>query len=132
MHNWALNIIIILLQVNDNGIISFNRHYNVRTPLPLPLRGTQRIIAPYWANVDTRGTGIVYYRQSNDSALLARASREIKTALSLTYNVEIKNLLIATWNGVGYYFRNSDKVKKIMMYWCMYIICTHIQSSTDL
>ena len=99
-----------VLQVNDNGVISFNSRYNVRTPLSLPLRGTQQIIAPYWADVDTRGTGQVLYRQSTDPSLLARASGEIQTALSLTRNIEIKNLLITTWNAVGYYFRNTDKV----------------------
>ena len=96
--------------MNDNGVISFNSRFNVRTPLSLPLIGTQQIIAPYWADVDTRGTGQVLYRQSTDPSLLARASREIQTALSLTRNIEIKNLLITTWNAVGYYFRNTDKV----------------------
>ena len=98
------------MQINDNGVISFNSQYNVRTPLPLPLSGTQKIIAPYWADVDTKGTGQIFYRQSTDPSLLARASREIKTALSLTYNIEIKHLLIVTWDSVGYYYRKTDKV----------------------
>ena len=97
-------------QINDNGVISFNSHYNVRTPLSLPLSESYRIIAPYWADVDTRGAGQIFYRQSTDPDLLARASREIKTALSLTYDIEIKHLLIATWDAVGYYYRNIDKV----------------------
>ena len=107
------------LQVNDNGVISFNSRYNVRTPLSLPLSGTQQIIAPYWADVDTRGTGQVLYRQSTDPSLLARASREIQAAFSLTYNIEIKNLLISTWNAVGYYYRKTDKVRT---YVCTFIV----------
>ena len=103
-------------QVNDNGVISFNSRYNVRTPLSLPLSGTQQIIAPYWADVDTRGTGQVLYRQSTDPSLLARASREIQAAFSLTYNIEIRNLLISTWNAVGYYYRKTDKVHMHMHY----------------
>ena len=97
-------------QINDNGVISFNSSFNVRTPLSLPLNESDQIIAPYWADVDTRGSGDIFYRQSTDPDLLARASREIKTALSLTQDIKIKHLLIATWDAVGYYYRNTDKV----------------------
>ena len=96
--------------MNHNGVISFNRDFNVHTSRSLPLSDTAQIIAPYWADIDINGrAGAVYIYQSNDSILLARASKEIQTALSLTYNVEINNLLIVMWNGVGYY-RNTDKV----------------------
>ena len=81
----------------------------------MPLSGSYKIIAPYWADVDTRGTGDIFYRQSTDPTLLARASREIRTALSLTYNIEIKHLLIATWDAVGYYYRNTDKVCTLIL-----------------
>ena len=91
-------------------MISFNSQYNVRTPSSLPLSGTQQIIAPYWADVDIRGSGDIYYRQTNDPSLLARASREIQTALSLNHSLEIIHLLIATWVTVGYYHENYDKV----------------------
>ena len=67
-------------------------------------------IAPYWADVDIRGTGEVFYRQSTNSNLLARASREIENGLALTQSIEIEHLLIVTWNAVGYYYRKTDKV----------------------
>ena len=98
------------IQVNDNGVISFGSRYNVRTPLSLPLNGTDKIIAPYWADVDTRGTGQVFYRQTTDPSLLARATTEIRAAFSNSQNVAITNLLIVTWDNVGYYYRKSDKV----------------------
>ena len=97
-------------QINDNGIISFVRHYNVRTPVSLPLSGTDKIIAPYWADVDTRGTGNIYYRQTTDPSLLARTTSEIRAAFPDAQNVTIKHLLITTWDRVGYYFNNTDKV----------------------
>ena len=99
-----------IIQINDDGVISFNRRFSDDTPRPLPLSGSHQIIAPYWADVDTRGTGQIFYRQSTDTGLLARASREIQSALSLTQDVELINLLIATWDGVGYYSRNTNKV----------------------
>lgn len=89
----------------------------------MPLSEDYRIIAPYWADVDTRETGDIFYRQSTDSDLLARASREIKTALLLTYEIEIKHLLIATWDAVGYYDRNADKVFLIIITVTLYNIC---------
>jgi len=103
-------------QINDNGVISIDNRYNVRTPLSLPLNETNKIIAPYWADVDTRGSGQVFYRQTTDPSLLARASSEIRAAFSNSQNVTITNLLIATWDRVGYYDRKSDKVRNLRLY----------------
>jgi len=72
--------------------------------------GTDKIIAPYWADVDTRGTGQVFYRQTTDSSLLARATSEIKAAFPRSQNVTITDLLIVTWDNVGYYYQKNDKV----------------------
>ena len=113
---------IVFKKVNDNGVISFNSPYNVRTPLSFPLSGTNQIIAPYWADVDTRGAGQIFYRQSTDPNLLARASRELQTALPSSQNITITNLLIATWDEVGYYLQNDDKV----MYTYNILGCIHV------
>ena len=91
-------------------MISFNIPYNVRTPLSLPLSGSYRIIAPYWADVDTRRAGQIFYRQSTDPSLLARASSELQTAFATSHNITITNLLIVTWADVGYYYQKYDKV----------------------
>ena len=104
-------------QINDNGIISFNGRFNVRTPISLPLSGTQQIIAPYWADVDTRGTGQLFYRQTTNASLLSRATNEIRAAFPTFQNITIQELLIATWNKVGYYYYNNDKVS----FMCRYI-----------
>ena len=109
-HLTLLFIIIVCIQINDNGVISFGSRYNVRTPLSLPLSGNSKIIAPYWADVDTRGSGQVFYRQTTDPILLARATSEIRAAFSNSQNVTITDLLVATWDNVGYYHQKSDKV----------------------
>ena len=101
------------IQINDNGVISFGSRYNVRTPLSFPLSGNYKLIAPYWADVDARQSGIIYYRQTTDPSLLARATNEIRETFPVDQNVTIKNLLIATWYRVGYYYQNFDKVHKI-------------------
>ena len=105
----------LIFKVGDNGIISFNNLNNDYTPEPLPTN-TSQFIAPFWADVDISGTGEVYYRQTNDSVLLARATNEIQTAFPMSLNVEITNLFIVTWNAVGYYYRHTDKVRIVHMY----------------
>jgi len=99
-----------IFQVSDNGVVSFNRTYSLHTPHLLPLNGTDQFIAPYWADVDIRETGQVFYRQTTDPSLLARATSEIRVAFPGSLNVAINHLVIVTWNGVGYYYRKSDKV----------------------
>ena len=98
------------LQVNDNGVISFGSSFKAWTPTSFPLGGTDKIIAPYWADVDARGIGNIYYRQTTDPSLLARATTEIRAIFSTSTNVSITNLLIATWDRVGYYNQRTDKV----------------------
>ena len=68
------------------------------------------LIAPYWADVDTKEIGDIYYRQTTDPSLLARATSEIRAAFPTSGNVTIKSLLIATWDNVGYWFQKLDKV----------------------
>ena len=70
-----------------------------------------RYIAPYSYDVDTRGIGDIYYRQTTDPSLLARATIEIQTAFSVSLNVS--NLFIATWDRVGYYPSGTDRVSRI-------------------
>ena len=69
------------------------------------------IIAPYWADVDTRGAGRIYYRQTSDPNLLSRATNEIRQRFPISQNITVTNLLIATWSNVGYYYKNGDKVR---------------------
>ena len=95
--------------MGDNGIISLNNSYNHWNPTSLPINDTQ-FIAPYWADFDLTATGNVFYRQTRDPALLARATNEIQAAFPMSENVIVTNLLIVTWDAVGYYFNNTDKV----------------------
>ena len=84
--------------------------FSDHNPKAFPLSGIERIIAPYWADVDTRGIGQILYRQTKEPALLARATNEIRAAFPTSQNVNVTSLLIVTWNTVGYYDRRTDKV----------------------
>jgi len=70
--------------------------------------GQDTIIAPFWADVDTTGTGTVYYRETSDPSLLSRAANEIQSTVAASFMPS--HLFIATWDAVGYYMNRTDKV----------------------
>ena len=97
------------LQVNNNGDISFTTPVSTYTPQAFPLSGNLQLIAPYWGDVDTRGTGSVWYRETTDNQLLARARDEIQAAFINQATFNPTSLFIATWDHVGYFSANTDK-----------------------
>ena len=96
--------------MNTNGVVSLDSPFTSSSAGSFPWSTTVKVIAPYWSDVDTRGTGQIFYRQSTDPSLLARASNEIEAAYSFPRNVAITHLFIVTWDAVGYYSRRIDKV----------------------
>jgi len=94
--------------VYNNGYISVGSGTTGGfTPRPFPRSG--RIIAPYWADVDTRsGSGRVFYRETTSTSLRWRAAREVRRIYHTSFTPT--HLIIATWSGVGYYSRHTDKV----------------------
>ncbi len=103
---------ICMLQVNNNGAISFTAGVTQHTPDPFPLNGalSLELIAPFWADVDTRRTGTVWYRETTEPQLLARARNEIQTAFLNQGSFLPTIIFIATWDHVGYYHIKAIKV----------------------
>ena len=87
-----------------------NNRFNSWTPVLLPITNVQ-LIAPYWADFDLRTTGNIFYRQTRDPALLDRATNEIQAAFPASENVKVINLVIVTWDSVGYFRNGTDKVR---------------------
>ena len=100
------------MQVNNNGDLTFNAAYSTYTPLPFPIQGNP-MIAPFFADVDTRGTGKVWYRSTTNSALLAKAVNDIPSIIAGP-NFTPLWLFIATWDHVGYFNNHADKVSTCM------------------
>ena len=105
-----------IVQVNNNGIISFGNSFSQFNPTRFPRNATQALIAPYWADADTstNGSGTVFFRETTNPTLLQRASRDIQDGLSVPFTPSY--LLIATWDSIGYYFRRTDRVIVHVMY----------------
>ena len=77
--------------LNNNGNITFTGPLSTYTPFGLTGGGVPPIIAPFFADVDTRGTG---------SALMTYG----------TSTVDGHNAFGVDWNGVGYYGAHTDKL----------------------
>ena len=71
------------------------------------------MIAPFWADVDTRlqESGKVWYREDFSSELLKKAGEEIREAFIGLSTFTPTSLFIATWSNVGYYNLHIDKVE---------------------
>ena len=73
------------------------------TPDRFPLGDQRRLVAPFWSDVDTRNGGVVSYRESTDTALLQRATRDIHQASMGASNFNATWIFIATWDRVAFH-----------------------------
>ncbi len=80
--------------LNTNGNITFNAALFTYTPAAFPV-ADQPMIAPWWADVDTRGGG----QPSNNS---------------ICFHIE-PNRIVITWHNVGYYSSHNDRLNDFQM-----------------
>uniref|UniRef100_A0A8C4HVR7 Sushi, nidogen and EGF-like domain-containing protein 1 n=1 Tax=Dicentrarchus labrax TaxID=13489 RepID=A0A8C4HVR7_DICLA len=95
------------LYVNNNGLVSFLREVSQFTPVAFPIAGDRRVVAPFWADVDNRRAGKVFYRESQEPSILRRASDDVRTYFSEFPNFTATWLLISTWLQVTFFGGNS-------------------------
>ncbi|RWS25534.1 nidogen-1-like protein, partial [Leptotrombidium deliense] len=86
--------------VNTNGILSFITELPSYFGTPFPL--TYPIIAPFYADVDTRKTG-------TENQLLERASQTIRNFFSKGQNFRARSLFIATWDKVSHFNQGRER-----------------------
>lgn len=91
------------LQVNNNGVISFNVQVSQFTPEAFPLSDSRSFIAPLWADVHNGIRGDVYYRESTDPELLERASQDIRKYFKNMPTFTATWVFITTWHQVTFY-----------------------------
>ena len=114
----------IITQVVANGVLCFEDDFKGFCggiyPKEFPHVGN-KIIAPFWADIDLRCTGRLYYRQEDSVELLQRASNDVGSAFPGT-NFDASSLFIATWRRAGYHNCHRDKVYEFFL--------LHVCSST--
>lgn len=80
------------------------RWFNIAFPLDDP------VIAPLYTHVDTRGSGKIYWIESDSDEILSRAGGLIRASFEGAHDFTPVHAFIATWVNVGYYNERNDKV----------------------
>lgn len=94
------------LYVNTNGNVTFSRGSGSFTPQSIGTGFTSPIIAPFWADVDTRNTTTVNQSVGGTSTGSNLVWYDID-ATTGTFTV--------TWDDVGYYSYHNDKVNAFQL-----------------
>lgn len=95
------------LYVNNNGLVSFLREVSQFTPVAFPIAGDRRVVAAFWADVDNRRGGRVFYRESLDQEVLTQASHHVRAYFSDLPLFNASWVLISTWHQVTFFGGNS-------------------------
>lgn len=104
----------VCLQVNSNGLLSFNNEFPTSTNLPFPL--DYPAMAAFYANIDLRGSGQVFYRESADPRILSQATALVGQSYPrFRGRYAATAVFVATWYQVGYYKKNADRVNTFQM-----------------
>ena len=86
------------LQVNTNGVLSFNERFRQPFPMQFPSPNSITKISPYWENFDTSRSGRIYYRNTTDITLLRRAQFSLRDIFPSARDFFPSYLFIATWD----------------------------------
>uniref|UniRef100_A0A8C5KE78 Sushi, nidogen and EGF-like domain-containing protein 1 n=1 Tax=Jaculus jaculus TaxID=51337 RepID=A0A8C5KE78_JACJA len=96
------------LYVNNNGIISFLKEVSQFTPVAFPIAKDRCVVAAFWADVDNRRAGDVYYRETTDEATLNRATEDIRRYFPELPDFSATWVFVATWYRVTFFGGSSS------------------------
>lgn len=83
------------------------------TPDAFPLGDNRRLVAPFWADVDTRNGGDVFFRETTDPNLLQQATNDVTAIFVDQRKFKATWLLIATWYEVAFYGASGINTNKV-------------------
>ena len=86
------------LQVNTNGVLTFDQPFQVPNPQPFPYMSLRKI-SPFWENFDTSRNGRIYYRNTTDITLIRRAQYHLQDIFPSARGFLPSYLFIVTWDG---------------------------------
>ncbi|KAI4895043.1 hypothetical protein NFI96_016161 [Prochilodus magdalenae] len=90
------------LYVNNNGYLTFDHPSSSYIPAQFNANSGGDIIAPFWTDIDNRGTGVISYNQYTTGSVLSRATQDVKQHYP-GVNFTASWVFVATWDKVGYY-----------------------------
>ncbi|XP_036174838.1 sushi, nidogen and EGF-like domain-containing protein 1 isoform X2 [Myotis myotis] len=96
------------LYVNNNGIISFLKEVSQFTPVAFPIAKDRCVVAAFWADVDNRRAGDVYYREAADPTMLHRATEDVRRYFPELPDFSATWVFIATWYRVTFFGGSSS------------------------
>ncbi len=88
-----------LFKVNTNGLLSFGAGNRAFTPQSFPIE-VGPLIAPFWDDVDIRGSGSIYFRQSSDLSMIQMVLSRLRS-INVAQDFTPTALFIATWDHVA-------------------------------
>ncbi|XP_036427536.1 uromodulin-like [Colossoma macropomum] len=88
------------IYVNNNGHLTFDQPLVSFTPVQFNIY-RRDIIAPFWTDIDNRGTGIISYNQYTSGSVLSQATRDINQYFP-GVNFTASWVFVATWDKVAY------------------------------
>ena len=116
------------MQVLTNGLLSLNHSDVISNFRPRKFPTTGSLIAPFWADADTREIGIVYYRSTDNKSLLIRMSHNVSDYFGTIFMPEY--IFVSTWYNVGYYNYGTDKV--LIIHACIHPLSPLIENNTNM
>lgn len=95
--------------ISNNGIITFSGLSGSYSEKPYPRKLDTQIIAPFYGDVDTRGSGTLSYRvTTSEPDLFSTVDDLVHQAFAKEAAFASRHVTVATWNEVGYYDTASD------------------------
>ncbi len=76
-----------------------------------------------FGDVDTRGIGEVYCRVTTDSSVVHKANDIVNNVFQLESDFTGDEAIVATWDNVGYFNSNTDKVRTIYLHDIVSLYC---------
>lgn len=103
--------------VNNNGNVTFTSGLYSYTPGAIGTGFTSPIIAPYWADVDTRGTSWSYWNDPIESGFVTPTPGGNSRGTNLTwYDLDPSTgTITVTWDDVGYFSQYTDKLNAFQL-----------------
>ena len=95
--------------MNNNGDLSFNNSFSSYIPQRFPI--STPLIAPFWTDLYTEYFGSLWYRLTTDTDIIERIREEVASAFPVLTAFSATEVLIATWDHVGYYYSPNSPVK---------------------